>query len=287
MNYKIVAVGEVLWDIFPDEKKVGGAPGNFAYHCRKLGADGRMISRVGNDALGHELLDFYRSQELPVDEIIVDDKYPTGAVDVTLSAEGHPSYVFRDNVAWDHIQADEKSLALIRSADAICYGTLASRKPESFFETKKMIFAAAKNAIRIFDVNLRAPHYQEETVLDLVTMADVLKLNDDEIAVIGNMLGHEEADLKKQAIWLRETFGFQMLILTCGENGSLLITENETSFYRSDPVKVVDTVGAGDCFSAAALIGFLRGDSLDQINRFAADRAAYVCTQQGAMPEMP
>lgn len=287
MSYRIVAIGEVLWDIFPDEKKVGGAPGNFAYHCRKLDTEGFMISRVGNDELGHELLDFYRSHSLPVDHIVVDDTYPTGAVDVTLSAGGHPSYVFRDNVAWDHMLADEKSLALIRSADAICYGTLASRNLESFLENKKMILAAPENAIRIFDVNLRAPHYQKEIVLQLVELAHILKLNDDEIRIICRMLEFEQTDLEKQATWLREKFGLRMLILTCGENGSMLITENEKSVYRSSPVQVVDTVGAGDCFSAAALVGYLQGDSLEQINRFAADRAAYVCTQQGGMPPMP
>jgi len=287
MTYQIVAIGEVLWDLLPTGKKVGGAPGNFAYHARQLGADAQMISRVGNDDLGHELLDFYRSRGLPVDFIAMDEKYPTGAVDVVVDSNGQPHYTFRDDVAWDHLVADEKSLTLCRNADAICYGTLAGRGTASREPLRQMILAAPKNAIRIFDVNLRAPHYKQENVLELLELANILKLNNDEIRVIARMLGNDATDVHDLAAWLRQKYDYKLLILTCGENGGILMTEKETSVYRSDPVNVVDTVGAGDAFTAAALIGYLNGEPLETINKTAADLAAYVCTQQGGMPDYP
>ena len=281
--YRIIAIGEVLWDMLPSGKKVGGAPGNFAYHCRKLGADADMISRVGDDDLGRELLEFYQSVGLSTDYIVVDADHPTGAVDVELDANGQPRYVFRDDVAWDHLQADADSLALLRTADAICYGTLAGRCAESLRAMQAMIAAPPKTALRVFDVNFRAPHYTKETVLALLPSADILKLNDEELPILGQMLGQTETDPVTLAKWLIDRYRFKLLMFTRGERGSLLLTPDAMSDYRSRPVQVVDTVGAGDAFTAAAVIGFLAGQPLDEINRTASDLAARVCTYPGAM----
>ncbi|MCL2622562.1 MAG: carbohydrate kinase [Planctomycetaceae bacterium] len=285
--YRIFAIGEVLWDMLPTGKKVGGAPGNFAYHCRKLGADADMISRVGDDVLGRELLEFYRSVGLSTEFIVVDPEHPTGAVDVELDADGQARYVFRDDVAWDHLQADADTLALLRTADAICYGTLAGRRTESLRAMLAMIAAPPKTTLRVFDVNFRPPHYTKETVLTLLPTADILKLNDEELPILGEMFGLTTSDQISLARRLIDRFGFKMLILTRGECGSLLLTSEDTSDYRSRPVQVVDTVGAGDAFTAAAVIGFLAGRPLDTINRTASDLAARVCTQPGAMTPYP
>jgi len=281
--YRIFAIGEVLWDMLPTGKKVGGAPGNFAYHCRKLGADADMISRVGDDELGRELLEFYRSVGLSTEYIVVDREHPTGAVDVELDADGQARYIFRDDVAWDHLQADADTLALLQTADAICYGTLAGRRAESLRALEAMIAAPPKTTLRVFDVNLRAPHYTPETVLALLETADILKLNDEELPIIGQILGKTVTDPVTLAQWLIGRYGYKLLILTRGERGSLLMTINDLSEYRSNPVQVVDTVGAGDAFTAAAVIGFLNGRPLDEINRSASDLAARVCTFPGAM----
>ena len=281
--YRIFAIGEVLWDMLPTGKKVGGAPGNFAYHCRKLGADADMISRVGNDELGRELLEFYRSVGLSTDYIVVDPEHPTGAVDVELDADSQPRYVFRDNVAWDHLQADAETLALLQTADAICYGTLAGRSAESLRAMLTMISAVPKTALRVFDVNFRAPHYTPETTITLLETADILKLNDEELPIIGEMLEMSMSVPISQAYKLIDLYDLTMLILTLGEHGSLMLTNDAHSACRSRPVQVIDTVGAGDAFTAAAVIGFLNGQPLDEINRSASDLAARVCSYSGAM----
>jgi len=285
--YRIFAIGEVLWDMLPTGKKVGGAPGNFAYHCRKLGADADMISRVGDDELGHELLAFYQSVGLSTEYIVVDPEHPTGAVDVKLDADGQPRYVFRDNVAWDHLQADADTLGLLQTADAICYGTLAGRSIKSLQALQLMIDSPPETTLRVFDINFRAPHYTRETVLALLPSADILKLNDEELPILGEMLGQTMTEPISLARWLVEKYGFKLLMLTRGEYGSLLLTAADISEYRSRPVQVADTVGAGDAFTAAAVIGFLAGHPLDAINRTASDLAARVCTQPGAMTPYP
>ncbi|MCL2117489.1 MAG: carbohydrate kinase [Planctomycetaceae bacterium] len=281
--YRIFAIGEVLWDMLPTGKKVGGAPGNFACHCRKQGADADVISRVGDDALGHELLAFYRSVGLSTNHIAVDPDHPTGAVDVELDADGQPRYVFRDDVAWDHLQADDGTLALLQTTDAICYGTLAGRRAESLRTLQTMIAAPPETTLRVFDVNFRAPHYTKETVLTLLPSANILKLNDEELPILGQMLGQTTTDPVVLARWLIDHYRFKLLALTRGEHGSLLLTANDMSGYRSRPVQVADTVGAGDAFTAATVIGFLDGRPLGEINRTASDLAAHVCTYPGAM----
>ena len=289
---RVFAIGEVLWDMLPTGKKVGGAPGNFAYHCRKLGAEADMISRVGNDELGHELLAFYQSVGLSTEYLVVDEKYPTGAVDVELASDGQPQYVFRDDVAWDHLQADAETLSLLQSADAICYGTLACRTEESFEAVKKMIHAAPQHSLRVYDVNLRPPHYAKATIIELLALANMLKLNDEELPIVGQMLGYDATDtsdagLISLARQLLDRYQYKLLILTMGERGSILMTPGETSQYRSRPVQVVDTVGAGDAFTAATILGFLDNKPLEEINKTASDLAARVCTHPGAMTPYP
>ncbi|MDR1491849.1 MAG: carbohydrate kinase [Planctomycetaceae bacterium] len=284
--YRIFAIGETLWDMLPNGKKVGGAPGNFAYHCRQLGANADVVSAVGEDELGRELLAFYRSVGLSTQSIVIDSQHPTGAVDVVLTEEKKAIYTFRSNVAWDHLHANEETLSALYRTDAICYGTLAGRGKESFEELKKMIAAVPKTALKVFDLNLRKPHYTKETVMEFLALSDVFKLNDEEVLIICDMLGWRHADVREQAKRLMDEYNFQLLMLTLGEQGSVLITANEISECHSVPVNVIDTVGAGDAFAAATLIGFLDGKTLDKINQNASDYAAYICTQPGGMPQI-
>ena len=284
MSFRILAVGEVLWDMLPGGKLVGGAPGNFAYHCLQLGADAQMFSRVGNDELGRELLDFYRSKNIPTGHFSVDPERPTGTVDVALDAGGQPKYTICENVAWDHLAAEKKTFDLAATLDAICFGSLACRSAQSYQTICQLVRATPESALRVFDVNLRSPFYSASLLADLFPLANVLKLNDDEIKIIARMFGGPNDSLQKQAEWLLETYQYKLLILTLGANGSLLMTPGQISEYRNKPVQVVDTVGAGDAFTAGAVFGFLSGWPLDKINACAGDLAAYVCTQRGAMP---
>ncbi|MBI5684483.1 MAG: carbohydrate kinase [Verrucomicrobia bacterium] len=307
MKPKVLAVGEILWDLLPSGKQLGGAPANFAYHARALGAEARVCSRVGNDPLGREILGRLRSLGLPTDGVGVDATAPTGTVSVELAADGQPRFTIHENVAWDRLVADEASLAFAARADAVCFGSLAQRSEPSRGSIRKLVAATPATALRVFDINLRQQFFSREVVEESLRLANVLKLNDTELPVLAAMFGLT-GGVREQLAALAERFGLRAVALTRGAHGSLLCVaaslrdadqddgwgrsrSDRTTFSWSEhaglSVKVVDSVGAGDAFTAAMALGLLAGRPLDEINRHANEVAAYVCSQPGATPVLP
>ncbi|MGL6225672.1 MAG: carbohydrate kinase family protein [Thermoguttaceae bacterium] len=289
-SHKIVAIGEVLWDLLPNGAKPGGAPANFAYHAQCLGAASSLISAVGTDKLGHDLLAFFQSIGLSTDLVQHCENSPTGTVGVVIDEKGVPTFTIHENVAWDFIRCSEENLNCVNQADAVCFGSLASRCVTSQESIRKMLQHCSQEALRVLDLNLRAPFYSREMILQRLELANVLKLNDEELLLLVNLLDIPGEGLKEQAKWLLRRFDYRLLIVTRGPNGSLLLCENDVSDHPGFPVEhsaIADTVGAGDAFTAAAILGFLDSTRLEQINEEANEYAGYICTQAGATPTVP
>jgi fructokinase len=286
MPYRILAVGEVLWDLLPSGKQLGGAPANFTFHCRSLGGDARLVTRIGGDALGREVLDRLRSLGLPTDTVQVDPTAPTGTVDVTLAADGQPLYTIRTGVAWDRIGADALATACASTADAVCFGSLAQRDEPSRGSIRSLVQAARPGALRMFDVNLRPPFVDPGVIEDSLGLADALKLNDLELPALATLFGLP-AEPRAMMTALARRFDLSLVALTRGSAGSLLLADGAWSDHPGVRVEVSDTIGAGDAFTAALVVGRLAGLPLDAINRHANAVAAFVCTQPGGTPELP
>jgi fructokinase len=283
----IVGIGEVLWDMLPTGRQLGGAPANFAYHARALGANGVPVSRVGDDDLGREILRRLASLGLDTRYVSTDRAHPTGRVDVRLDSAGVPDYVIHQPVAWDFIPADAPSLELASRADAVCFGTLAQRSPVSRASIRAFLRATRPQCLRVFDINLRQSYFDRGLVRDQLGLADVLKLNDAELSVVARLL-EIEADAATVVRRLLRDYNLRVVALTRGPAGSALYTPDRTSDHPGlPPPKIVDTVGAGDAFTAALVLGLLKGHDLDRINDFANRLASYVCSQPGATPEIP
>lgn len=281
----VVGVGEVLWDLLPSGKQLGGAPANFAYHAQQLGARSALISAVGRDALGDEILGRLRQLGIDTHSIAVDDQHPSGTVSVNLDSAGVPSYVIHENVAWDFLYFDDALRALAGTADVICFGTLAQRSRLS--GSCIMDVLTHTNALTIFDINLRQHYFTREIVQNSLREAAVLKINDEEVAVLARLLGLRGAeDLRRM---LFDRYPLRLIAVTRGGKGSVLYPRDGQPHEHpgSAVTKLADTVGAGDAFTAALAIGLLRGEPLDRINDAANRLAAYVCSQRGATPPIP
>jgi fructokinase len=286
---KILSIGEVLWDLLPSGRKVGGAPANFAFHCMQLGADVRMLSRVGKDDLGRELIEFYRSLGLSTELIETDAVAPTGTVGVELSADGQPKYTIHENVAWDKIEATDAAIRFAQDVDAVCFGSLAARSSAAFQTIQKLVSQTKPSALRVLDLNLRDPFVDQNVIESLLRLANVLKLNDEELTRIAAMFGNTAvcrlpSVVSEVADWFINRYGLKTLILTCGAQGSRIFAGGQEHFCQSRKIEVVDTVGAGDAFTAMAVVGLLSGLPIDIINERASEIAAFVCTQSGATP---
>ncbi|MCX6910211.1 MAG: carbohydrate kinase [Verrucomicrobia bacterium] len=286
MSFKVLAVGEILWDLLPSGKQLGGAPANFAYHAHALGAEARVFSRVGGDPLGREILDRLRALGLPTGGVGMDATAPTGTVSVELAADGQPRFTIHENVAWDRLVADEASLTFAAQADAVCFGSLAQRSEPSRRAIRALVTATPATALRVFDINLRQQFYSREVVEESLRLANVLKLNDTELPVLAAMFGLGDS-VREQLVALAHRFALRAVALTRGAHGSVLLADGVWSEHTGLTVKVVDTVGAGDAFTAAMALGLLAGRPLDDINRHANEVAAYVCSQPGATPALP
>ena len=288
MRHKIIAVGEVLWDLLPEGPRLGGAPANFAFHCRSLGADARLVTRVGDDDRGRDVFDRFHALNLPIETIQVDPGLPTGTVEVTLD-NGHPHYTILEDVAWDAIVADELAIAQVREADAVCFGSLAQRSEASRQAIRTLVAAARPWALRVFDVNLRAPFIDRDVIAESLDLANVLKLNDDELPQLAAMFNLASTEVRPAMEALAERFGLALVALTRGGDGSLLMTAD--GVWAEHPgvesVPVADSIGAGDAFTAALTVGLLAGRPLEEINIHANEVAAYVCSQPGATPNLP
>lgn len=287
MNDIIVGMGEALWDVLPEGKKLGGAPANFAYHVSQFGLNSRVVSAVGQDKLGTEILDNFREKRLQ--GIIETVPYPTGTVQVTLDNEGVPCYDIKEGVAWDNIPYTEELDQLARQTQAVCFGSLAQRSIVSR-ETIARFLATMPDTpetLKIFDINLRQSFYTKEILCDSFSRCNVLKINDEELVTVSRLFGYPGIDLQDKCWILLAKYNLKMLILTCGVNGSYVFTPGHVSFVETPTVQVADTVGAGDSFTAAFTAAIIRGRSVREAHQLAVDTSAYVCTQQGAMPVLP
>lgn len=276
----VVGIGELLWDMLPTGKKAGGAPINFVYHASRLGAEGYAISAVGDDDLGHEILKELDNNSIQY--LIEKVPYPTGTVQVTLQ-NGIPDYVINERVAWDHLSPTSNAIDLAERADAICFGTLGQRSAQSRETIQAILSFAPDEAYRCFDINLRQHYYTKELIEESLYLANVFKINDEELAVLRDMFRLEGTD-KEVAKWFIERYNLRMLVLTAGASYSTIYTVKEESTLQTPEVQVADTVGAGDAFSGALIISLLKGASLKEAHEFAVKTAAYVCTKEGAWP---
>ncbi len=282
----IVGLGEILWDVFPDGAKFGGAPANFASHAAALGGDVRMVSGVGRDELGDAALRTLAEKHLDTQFIQRPPGFPTGAVQVSVDSAGHPTYEFGRDEAWDHLQWSHELAQLAEQADAVCFGSLGQRGELSRQTIQRFVAATRPGCLRIFDINLRPPFVHLPIVDESLELATVLKLNDDELPVLAERYDLHGTQIK-QLQSLAKRFSLQTVVLTRGAVGSLLLHGDEVSELPAQQVNVNDTVGAGDAFTAAVTLGLLRGLPLDTINRHASRVAAFVCTQTGATPQLP
>lgn len=286
MSFRILGIGEILWDLLPAGRQLGGAPANFTYHAHALGAEARVVSRVGNDALGHEILDRLSALDLPGDGVSVDPAAPTGTVTVEVQPDGQPRFIIHENVAWDRIGVDAASLEFAARADAVCFGSLAQRCAISRAAIHRIVSATPETALRVFDINLRQHFYSRDVIESSLTLANALKLNDAELPVLAAIF-NLRGDARAQLAALVAQFRLRAIAFTRGTNGSLLLAEESWSEHPGLRVKVVDAVGAGDSFTAVWTLGLLAGLPLDEINRRANELAAFVCTQPGATPPLP
>ena len=287
MNEIIVGMGEALWDCLPEGKKIGGAPANFAYHVSQFGFDSRVVSAVGQDANGEEILDVFQQRKLK--SVIEQVPYPTGTVQVTLDAVGVPQYEIKEGVAWDNIPFTDELRNLALRTRAVCFGSLAQRSVVSrntinrFLDTMPDI----EGQLKIFDINLRQNFYTKEVLCESMQRCNILKINDEELVTISRIFGYPGIDLQDKCWILLAKYNLKMLILTCGTNGSYVFTPGEVSFQETPKVPVADTVGAGDSFTAAFTASILSGMPVPEAHKLAVEVSAYVCTQSGAMPELP
>lgn len=280
----IIGIGEVLWDLFPQGKQLGGAPCNFVYHANKLGANALVVSAVGNDENGQEILELLDKKNIS-EELIQVNEHPTGTVEVKLNDQGVPEYVIHENVAWDFIRFDSAIEQKLSATDIICFGSLAQRNNVSGETIASMLNSAGPNTLFVFDINLRQQYYSKETIENSLQLCHILKLNGEELQTISTMLGLTGDSEENRLIELMERYNLQLLALTNGIKGSLLMTPSEKSFLPTPKIQVRDTVGAGDSFTAAMVVGFAKGELLNKLHQKAVDISAFVCTQDGAMPE--
>ncbi len=283
----IVGIGELLWDILPDGKMIGGAPGNFAYHASQFGYQGSVVSSVGYDKLGDEILNDIDSKGLA--EYVGRVEYPTGIVAVTLDENGVPRYNIKEGVAWDNTIYTKRLEELAHKTLAVAFGTLAQRNATTRETIERFVDAVPNDDDRykVFDINLRQEFFSRETICRSMERCNILKLNDEELTAISRMLDIDEADIQDRCRALLAKHNLKMVILTCGENGSYVFTSGEVSFVATPKVKVADTVGAGDSFIATFVASMISGESLRDAHLKAVRVSAYVCTQRGAMPVIP
>jgi len=284
----VVGLGELLWDLFPEGKQLGGAPANFAYIAALLGDSGIVASRVGDDRLGQEALWHLKSSGLDVSRVQRDPTHPTGTVKVEVDLRGQPEYRISENVAWDFLEFSEDWISLARATHAVCFGSLAQRNSVSRATIRAFLSALPSFSIGIFDVNLRQSYFSDDLLRDSARHATILKLNHEEFPRFLDLLrcplkGSERSDIFA-ARWLCRELGIRLVCITRGAAGSALITAESHHEHPGFSVKIADAVGAGDAFTAALVHHALRGSTLAAMNAAANRMGAWVASQEGAMP---
>ena len=285
MGKFVIGIGEALWDVRPEGKKLGGAPANFAYHARQFGLEGIAVSAIGHDALGEEIVEAFEEHQLPYHMARVE--YPTGTVQVTLDAQGVPQYEIKTDVAWDNIPYDDELAALAGDCRAVYFGSLAQRSEVSRATIGAFLDAVPEDCLKVFDINLRQQFYTKEVLEASFRRCDILKINDEELETVSRMFDIPGAGLEEKGRHLFDRYNLKMLILTCGTNGSYVFHTGGMSFQGTPKVEVADTVGAGDSFTGAFIGSILQGKPVAAAHETAVKVSAYVCTQKGAMPEVP
>uniref|UniRef100_UPI0025AF395E carbohydrate kinase family protein n=1 Tax=Duncaniella muris TaxID=2094150 RepID=UPI0025AF395E len=287
MNNYVVGMGEALWDVLPEGKKIGGAPANFAYHVSQFGLPSCVVSAVGEDALGKEIVDNFTSKGL--NQLIAEVPYPTGTVQVEIDQAGVPQYEIKENVAWDNIPYTAHLESLAEKTRAVCFGSLAQRNVVSRNTINRFLDAMPQNddTLVVFDVNLRQGFYNKEILCNSMKRCNILKINDEELVTVSRMFGYPGIDLQDKCWILLGKYNLKMLILTCGINGSYVFTPGNVSFQPTPKVEVADTVGAGDSFTAAFISSILKGKSVAEAHSLAVQTSAFVCTRKGSMPILP
>ena len=283
----VIGLGEALWDVLPEGKKLGGAPANFAYHAGQfLGQANTMaISALGEDKLAEEtsaaLEEHGRQYTMPR------GPYPTGTVQVQLDEQGIPTYDIRENVAWDNIPFTPEIEEIARNCRAVCFGSLAQRNVVSRENIHRFLDATPEDCVKIFDINLRQNFYTKEVIQESMRRCNILKINDEELVIIGRMFGYPGLDIENKCWLILGKYDLDMLVLTCGTNGSYVFTPGQMSFQETPKVEVADTVGAGDSFTGSFCAAILNGKPVAEAHQLAVKVSAFVCTQNGAMPIIP
>jgi fructokinase len=288
----ILGIGELLWDILPEGPRLGGAPANFSVMAGRLGNHSAILSRIGRDDLGREAV--HRLDPLPADTsfLQIDPAHETGRVTVSFN-NGQPEYTIHQPAAWDSMELSDEWVCLAERADAICFGSLAQRSIESRQTIQTLAAQTSSRCIRIFDVNLRPPFYSSEVIQESLELASVMKMNDTEVPLVLALLGmpaEDGAELDSLHLganrMLTEFPTLQLVAITCGGNGSLLVTREECHRHPGFPIKVADTIGAGDAFTAAMAHYLLRGAELPVLNEAGNRWGSWVASQSGAMPPL-
>jgi fructokinase len=281
----VIGLGEILWDCFPDRRLPGGAQANVAYHAQQLGLRAAVATRVGVDPLGDELLRFLQAKGLRIDLVQRDPDHATGTVTVSSSG-GQTSYTFLENSAWDFLETSESWLAAARQARALCFGTLAQRSDSSRRTIYSLLDAAGPNCQIVYDVNLRPPFFEREWIHESLRRARIVKLNDDEVRVLAGMFSTRTQGDDEFARWLLQTYAVDLVCVTRGAAGAMAVAADEQCEVSGIPVPVVDTVGAGDAFTAALLWSRLAGRPLEPSLALANRIGALVASRAGAMPDL-
>lgn len=283
----VVGMGEVLWDILPEGKKIGGAPANFAYHVTQFGLPGCVVSAVGDDPSGKEIKENLSSKGLT--HLIAEMPYATGTVEVKVDQAGVPQYEIKEDVAWDNIPYTDRLESLAGRTKAVCFGSLAQRNAASRDTINRFLDAMPDDPDRliVFDVNLRQNFYEKDVLHNSMSKCNILKINDEELATISQFFGNPGSGPQEACRELLDRYDLKALILTCGINGSYVFTSGNVSFRPTPNVTVADTVGAGDSFTAAFISGIIKGKSVAEAHDLAVRTSAFVCTQKGAMPLLP
>jgi len=287
VSHRIVAMGDGLWDLFPDGPRFGGATANYACHTSILGADVHMVSGVGQDERGEALLQVYQKHGVSTDLVQVLKDYPTGVVNVELTESGLPTFTIGENAAWDHWEWNDEIEGTVRQSDALYFGTLGQRGETSREGIRRALaMAQDKNIPRILDINLRAPFYDDALIRESIALCSVLKLSDEELERVTQACELDSSLADTAALEeLRSKFDLDLVVMTRGAEGAVLISEKGVVEQPGEPATVVDTVGAGDSFTASMTLGLLEGKDYPQILKDACKVAAGVCSHAGAVPQ--
>ena len=284
-NKYVVGLGEALWDVLPEGKKLGGAPSNFAFHAGQFGLNSIAVSALGEDQLAEETVQ--QLEEKKLNYCMPRVPYPTGTVQVALDEEGVPTYDIKENVAWDNIPFTDEVKHVAQNTRAVCWGSLAQRNATSRETIYSFLDSTPNDCMKIFDINLRQNFYTKEVICESLKRCNVLKINDEELVTIGRMFGYPGLDIENKCWLILGKYNLDMLVLTCGVNGSYVFTPGAMSFQETPKVEVADTVGAGDSFTGTFCAAILAGLPVAEAHRHAVEVSAFVCTQNGAMPQVP